>query len=95
MDPKKTIRAWRDDDYFTSLTEEERRELTPSPAGVMELPDEDTDAIAGATHWALCTSIPCGAISYKLNCAQSWLDGSCEVMTFGCCEPTDDTGDTF
>ncbi|MCG8457425.1 MAG: mersacidin/lichenicidin family type 2 lantibiotic [Holophagales bacterium] len=80
MDPQKTIRAWRDDDYLTSLSEEEQRSLLPSPAGAVELPDEDVDAIAGGT------SVPCGVATVVLDCLDSAFEGSCAMLTVGCCD---------
>jgi mersacidin/lichenicidin family type 2 lantibiotic len=33
------IRAWKDEEYRLSLTEEERAQLPPHPAGLIELDD--------------------------------------------------------
>ncbi len=35
------IRAWKDEDYFLSLTEEQRSSLPANPAALIELSDED------------------------------------------------------
>lgn len=40
-------RAWRDEDYYLSLTEEERAELGPHPAGVTNVADEVLKSITG------------------------------------------------
>jgi mersacidin/lichenicidin family type 2 lantibiotic len=40
-------RAWRDQDYYLSLTAEERAELGVHPAGAMEMADEVLRSIAG------------------------------------------------
>jgi mersacidin/lichenicidin family type 2 lantibiotic len=40
-------RAWRDEDYYLSLTEEERAELGPHPAGVTNVADEVLRSISG------------------------------------------------
>ena len=51
-------RAWRDEDYFLSLTEEERASLGVHPAGVVVLQDEALQSITGGC----CTSyMPCGS----------------------------------
>lgn len=40
-------RAWRDEDYYMSLTEEERVELGPHPAGLTNVADEALRSITG------------------------------------------------
>lgn len=40
-------RAWRDEDYFQSLTEEERASLGAHPSGAASLEDEVLKSIAG------------------------------------------------
>lgn len=40
-------RAWRDEDYFLSLTEEERASLGSHPAGAASLQDEILKTISG------------------------------------------------
>ena len=40
-------RAWRDEDYFLSLTEEERASLGIHPSGAMVVTDEVLQSIAG------------------------------------------------
>ncbi|HWN44322.1 MAG TPA: mersacidin/lichenicidin family type 2 lantibiotic [Thermoanaerobaculia bacterium] len=40
-------RAWRDEDYYLSLTEEERADLGPHPAGVTNVADETLRSITG------------------------------------------------
>ena len=47
---KKSIdlaRAWRDEDYYLSLTEEERASLGAHPAGVLALEDAVLKSITG------------------------------------------------
>ena len=41
------IRAWKDEEYRNSLTEEQRSQLPENPAGIVELSDEDMEALAG------------------------------------------------
>lgn len=41
------IRAWKDEDYLHSLSEEERSLLPENPAGIVELSDEDMEVVAG------------------------------------------------
>ena len=40
-------RAWRDEDYYLSLTEEERASLGPHPAGLTNIADEALRSITG------------------------------------------------
>ncbi|ATB35831.1 hypothetical protein CYFUS_001245 [Cystobacter fuscus] len=42
---KKTIQAWKDEDFRLSLTEEERAQLPANPAGIVELSDEALDSL--------------------------------------------------
>lgn len=51
MKKRDIIRAWRDAEYYQSLSESERAQLPAHPAGLTELTDEDLDGIAGGTHW--------------------------------------------
>ena len=48
-------RAWRDQDYYLSLTEEERASLGDHPAGVGPLEDEVLKSITGG---CVCTDYP-------------------------------------
>lgn len=55
-------RAWRDEDYFLSLTEEERASLGAHPAGAVALQDETLQSITGGcceTGGAYCGSAYC------------------------------------
>jgi mersacidin/lichenicidin family type 2 lantibiotic len=40
-------RAWRDEDYYLSLTEEERASLGDHPAGVVDVADEALASLSG------------------------------------------------
>ncbi len=41
------IRAWKDEEYRNGLSEEQRSQLPENPAGMVELSDEDMEAMAG------------------------------------------------
>ncbi len=47
MSHEDIIRAWKDEEYRNSLSEEQRAQLPENPAGMVELPDESMQAIAG------------------------------------------------
>ena len=43
MSLEKIIRAWKDEEYRLSLSEEEQAQLPTHPAGIIELTDEALD----------------------------------------------------
>jgi mersacidin/lichenicidin family type 2 lantibiotic len=44
---EKVIRAWKDEEYRASLTEQERALLPEHPAGINELSDAELEQLAG------------------------------------------------
>jgi mersacidin/lichenicidin family type 2 lantibiotic len=61
-------RAWRDEDYFLSLTEEERASLGAHPAGAAPLEDEVLKSITGGcecsvNHYCTASCTPCPPLS--------------------------------
>jgi mersacidin/lichenicidin family type 2 lantibiotic len=54
------IRAWKDEDYCNSLSEEQRSQLPENPAGMIELPNEVTQTLAGGgiTDGFICKGTP-------------------------------------
>jgi mersacidin/lichenicidin family type 2 lantibiotic len=44
------LRAWRDHDYWLSLSESERARVPDNPAGLVELMDIELDHVSGALH---------------------------------------------
>jgi len=51
MSYRKTIRAWKDEDFRLSLSEAERALLPAHPAGLIELSDTELEAAAGGGIW--------------------------------------------
>jgi mersacidin/lichenicidin family type 2 lantibiotic len=53
------IRAWKDEEYRLSLTEEQRALLPDNPAGLLELSDADLESVAGGiqSFMEFCTGI--------------------------------------
>lgn len=45
------IRAWKDEEYRNSLSEEQRSQLPENPAGMIELSDEDSEALVGGGQY--------------------------------------------
>jgi mersacidin/lichenicidin family type 2 lantibiotic len=41
------IRAWKDEEYFLSLTEEQRAALPANPAALIDLSDDDLRSVFG------------------------------------------------
>jgi mersacidin/lichenicidin family type 2 lantibiotic len=50
MSHNEIIRAWRDEDFRNSLSEEQRSQLPDNPAGIIELSDEDMQFVAGGQN---------------------------------------------
>lgn len=48
------IRAWKNEDYRLSLSDEERAGLPENPAGIADLSDTDLKAVAGAFTIIIC-----------------------------------------
>lgn len=81
-----TIRAWRDDDFRSSLTERQRLDLPDSPVGIVELPEEDSETIGGAFTGPVCATVSIGlGVSQFFQCNLSLLEGTCHFLTLGCC----------
>jgi mersacidin/lichenicidin family type 2 lantibiotic len=62
------IRAWKDEDYRNSLSDEQRSQLPENPAGMIELPNEVTQTLAGGgvSQGFICKGTP--GITHGLTC---------------------------
>jgi mersacidin/lichenicidin family type 2 lantibiotic len=49
MSHAKTVRAWRDYDFWLGLSDAERGSIPANPAGVTELMDAEMDFVAGGS----------------------------------------------
>lgn len=79
IDYEKTLRAWKDPAYRSSLTPEAQAELPEIPAGFLDLSEEEQNKmIGGTTAIIICTTIPS-------LCVRNSLCGTCAVFTSGCC----------
>jgi mersacidin/lichenicidin family type 2 lantibiotic len=47
MKKSQIVRAWRDAEYFESLTEAERAQVPANPAGLVEVESDVLDSITG------------------------------------------------
>ena len=54
------IRAWKDEEYRNSLSEEQRSQLPENPAGMIELSDEDMGSVVGGRVAAEASWVCCG-----------------------------------
>jgi mersacidin/lichenicidin family type 2 lantibiotic len=54
MSHEDIIRAWKDEEYRNSLSEEQRAQLPENPAGMIELSDEAMQNVAGGGAFSLC-----------------------------------------
>lgn len=60
MKRKDVIRAWRDGEFYSSLTDEQRASLPESPASVIDVSDEVLATISGGCSYGYCpTSAYC------------------------------------
>ena len=81
-------RAWRDEDYLDSLSDEMRANLPENPAGINELEDADLANVSGD---AITTTVDCFLTSIVIGatisiCSPSGtLCGSCSFGTRACC----------
>ena len=64
-------RAWRDEDYYMSLSEEERASLGAHPSGVVSLQDDVLRSITGGCC-AAGTIDPCTGFTCKTTYACSF-----------------------
>ena len=47
LTPDEIIRAWKDEAFRNSLTEEQRASIPPAPSDMSELDDEELEVVAG------------------------------------------------
>lgn len=81
MKREQIIRAWRDQDYFLSLSDEQRAGLPENPVGMIELSQEALANVLGASHstcWVSCHP-------YSTECCQSNDCSSCFSGGSLCC----------
>ena len=92
MSYENIIRAWKDEDYRMSLSEEERAQLPENPAGLIELMDAEMSMVGGG--YGNDTQIVTAADNL---CGSTFCNGNCdpkEPYTWGtpdewhCCQGT-------
>lgn len=70
------VRAWRDEEYRNSLTEEERASLPENPAGMADVSDSVLRSVAGG----------CGTYKYTYACMSNW-EGCSSLPYDSCIQP--------
>lgn len=55
MKKKDIIRAWRDGEYYASLSEEQRAALPDNPAALPEIDDDVLNTVTGGCSWGTTT----------------------------------------
>lgn len=69
------VRAWKDEEYRSSLTEAQRAQIPDNPAGLVDLTDEEINGIEGGLSIKLSGGRVC---TVTAECACRWtLTGRC------------------
>lgn len=59
------IRAWKDEEYASSLTDVQRAMLPENPAGLVELTDQDLQTAAGGTTITITLDSLCFSLMFS------------------------------
>lgn len=68
MKKKDIIRAWRDGEFYDSLSDEQKAALPENPAAGLAIDDDVLNSVAGGGTFSICTSKLCTPCP-PLNCA--------------------------
>jgi mersacidin/lichenicidin family type 2 lantibiotic len=84
------IRAWKDEDYRNSLTEDQRSQLPENPAGMLELSNSEMESLKGGmmnNPSAACTRVPyaCNGDSKTRSAFDCVGPGQTHVFNAGGC----------
>ena len=74
------VRAWKDEEYCSSLTEEQRAQLPENPAGMIDLTDEAINEVVGGLTLPITKLLRCGrvpTITAECRCRPS-VTGGCK-----------------
>lgn len=83
------IRAWKDEEYRSGLTDAEKAMLPPSPAGIVEIQEENLSAAGGITAPDVVSCVATVTVRYTClgDCNYTLGGGSCAFLTVICCGP--------
>jgi len=76
------VRAWKDEAYRQSLSEEERCTLPENPVGEIELTDADLEAVYGGAT----ALVGCSAVCHSGILCQSGICGSAICNSVAICQ---------
>lgn len=71
------IRAWKDEEYRNSLSEEQKAQLPADPAGIVDVADEELNGVVGGFPFPTkrCGHVP----TVTADCRCGWtLTGRCK-----------------
>jgi mersacidin/lichenicidin family type 2 lantibiotic len=79
------IRAWKDENYRNSLSDEQRSQLPENPAGFIELSDREMSVLAGGGNTGTGTGVDCVcACDKNTGTGTSAGNCSCQCSAFEC-----------
>jgi mersacidin/lichenicidin family type 2 lantibiotic len=82
MSNEDIIRAWKDEEFRNSLSEEQRSQFPENPAGIIELSDADMESVAGG--WG--SYLACGGgVKISQNGCNNSFQGNCNHNSAGNC----------
>jgi mersacidin/lichenicidin family type 2 lantibiotic len=71
MSHENIIRAWKDENFRNSLSENERQFLPKHPAGILELTDADLVGVGGGKGGSPTVYIPCSVMITCNGCVSA------------------------
>jgi mersacidin/lichenicidin family type 2 lantibiotic len=78
MSVVETVRAWRDQDYWLGLTDEERAEVPTSPVGDLRDMKTELDLTGNVVAtFTDCCGTTCGTQICTLCCTTHWTGAVC------------------
>jgi mersacidin/lichenicidin family type 2 lantibiotic len=73
------VRAWRDEDYRLSLSDQDRAVLPESPVGVIDLSDLDLEGAVGAASQHIGTLGCCGGLTTDAGFCSVFCSDACTI----------------
>ncbi|MBD2593608.1 mersacidin/lichenicidin family type 2 lantibiotic [Nostoc spongiaeforme FACHB-130] len=80
------IRAWKDEDYRNSLSDEQRSQLPENPAGLVELTNTSMETVVGGNQQLVAG----GTVSLKKQTITVSIDVCCSTGDLPCNGKTQD-----
>ena len=68
MKKNQILAAWRDEEYFLSLSDEERAQIPEHPAGLLDVEDDILRSITGGCRPTIASSSGCPTSAYCTPC---------------------------